>query len=70
MRKFSLDFRNILCFISKNLLSKVILKNYVPMLTSQFGTSKNIFQNNKSCGSIGNFKKMYPLLLTIVTERL
>lgn len=70
VRKFSLDFRNILWFISKNLLSKVILKNYVPMLTSQFSTSKNIFQNNKSCGSIGNFKKMYPLLLTIATERL
>ena len=33
MCKFSLDFRKMLCFISKNVLSKVILKYQISMLT-------------------------------------
>ena len=33
MCKFSLDFRKISCFISKNILSKVVLKYKISMLT-------------------------------------
>ena len=62
--KFSFAFRNISCFISKNILSKVVLIHHISMLTCQSRVSQNPFQTNKSCESyhnyisIGNFKKI------------
>ena len=46
-----MDFRNISCFVSKNILSKVILKYHVSMLTFPSCVSQNPFQNNRSCES-------------------
>ena len=47
----SLDFRNISYFMSKNILSKVISKYHVSMLTCPSRVSQSPFQNNKSCES-------------------
>ena len=74
--KFSFAFRNISWFISKNILSKVVLIHHISMLTCQSRVSQNPFQTNKSCESyhnyisIGNFKKIYLLVFAIITERL
>ena len=72
-----LDFRNILCLTSKNMLSKVILKDHVSMLICPSCVSQNQFQNKKSFESsitsytsIGNFKNTYPLIFTISTDHL
>ena len=51
MCKFSLDFRNTSCIISKNISSKVILKYHISMLTCLFRLSQNPFQSNKNCES-------------------
>ena len=53
MCKFSLDFTKTLRFISKNTMSKVILKYQVSMLTcpSVHPAYPNPFQNNENCES-------------------
>ena len=53
--KFSLDFINILSFISKNILSKVILQYHVSILTCPSRVTQNPFQNNKNCESSVTF---------------
>ena len=52
MYKFSLDFRNISCIISKNISSKVTLKCHISMLTCLFRLSQNPFQSNKNCNPV------------------
>ena len=77
MYKFSLDFRNTSCIISKNISSKVILKCHISMLTCLFRLSQNPFQSNKNCESC--IRSIYQLeiskicirfFFSIVTEHL
>ena len=76
MCKFSLDFRKISYFVSKN----IVKSNFkVPSFNVNLSIcpsrlSQNPFQNNENCGSfirtsyisIGNFKNIYLLVLAIV----
>ena len=63
-----MNFINISCFISKNILLKVILQNHVSVLASPSCTSQNPFQSNKSCESIGIFKNIYLLVFAFFRE--
>ena len=59
----TLDFRNILCSNSKNILLKAIVQYYLSILTCPSHIFENLFQNNKSLYHnylvIKNFKKVY-----------
>ena len=77
--KFSSHFRKISCFISKNILSKVVLKYQVSMLTCPSlhpAYSKILFRIMRTVNPLSQpyiirkFQNIYPLVFVIVTKRL